>query len=72
MRLVLIVSFVSLAFSFCLTQNRAQKIDSILSEWNWEGSFSGNVLIYEAGRIIYEKSYAQANIGCLTHRLPPG
>jgi CubicO group peptidase (beta-lactamase class C family) len=61
MRPVLIVSFVCLAFSFCFAQNRNQKIDSILRTLNQEEAFSGNVLIYEKGKIIYEKSFGYAN-----------
>lgn len=61
MRVVLTVSFVCLAFSLCLAQNRVQKIDSILRELNQEEAFSGNVLISEKGKIIYEKSFGFSN-----------
>jgi CubicO group peptidase (beta-lactamase class C family) len=61
MRLVLMVSFVCLAFGLCLAQNRVQRIDSILSQLNQEEAFSGNVLISERGKIIYEKSFGYAN-----------
>lgn len=61
MRLVLTVSLVCLAFTFCPAQGRVQKIDSILSGLNQEEAFSGNVLIYEKGKIIYSKSFGHAN-----------
>lgn len=61
MRLVLTISFVCIAFNLCFAQNKVQKIDSILSELNQEEAFSGNVLIYEKGKIIYEKSFGYAN-----------
>lgn len=37
------------------------KIDSILTKLNQDDAFSGNVLISEKGKIIYEKSYGYAN-----------
>jgi hypothetical protein len=61
MRLALTVSLICLAFSICSAQNRIQNIDSILSKLNQEEAFSGNVLIYEKGKIIYEKSFGYAN-----------
>jgi CubicO group peptidase (beta-lactamase class C family) len=61
MRLVLTVSLVCLAFGVCPAQNRVQKIDSILTALSREEAFSGNVLISEKGRIIYEKSFGYAN-----------
>lgn len=61
MRVVLTISFVCLAFSSCFAQNRIQNIDSILSNLNREEAFSGNVLISEKGKIIYEHSFGYAN-----------
>jgi CubicO group peptidase (beta-lactamase class C family) len=60
-RFVLIVSFLCLAFGICPAQNRVQKIDSVLTKLNREEAFSGNVLISEKGKIIYEKSLGYAN-----------
>jgi CubicO group peptidase (beta-lactamase class C family) len=62
MRVVSIVLFICLAFSFCFAQGRVQKIDSILSKLNQEETFSGNVLVYEKGKIIYEHSFGFANV----------
>jgi CubicO group peptidase (beta-lactamase class C family) len=61
MRFVLAVSLVCLAFGVCPAQNGLQKIDSILTKLNQEEAFSGNVLISEKGKIIYEKSFGYAN-----------
>jgi CubicO group peptidase (beta-lactamase class C family) len=61
MRFVLIVSLVGLAFGVCPAQNRAQKIDSILTGLSRDEAFSGNVLISKKGKIIYEKSFGNAN-----------
>src|SRR5689334_17069689 len=61
MRFVLIVSLVCLALGVCPAQDRVRKIDSILSKLNKEESFSGNVLISEKGKIIYERSFGHAN-----------
>jgi CubicO group peptidase (beta-lactamase class C family) len=61
MRLALAVAFVCLAFTLCVAQDRVQKIDSILSRLNQEEAFSGNILIYEKGKVIYEKSFGYAN-----------
>jgi CubicO group peptidase (beta-lactamase class C family) len=61
MRPVLIALFVCLVFSFRFAQNRVQQIDSILSKLNQEEALSGNVLISEKGKVIYEKSFGYAN-----------
>jgi CubicO group peptidase (beta-lactamase class C family) len=61
MRLVLIVSLVCFAFGVCPAQNRLQKIDSILTGLKQDDAFSGNVLISEKGKIIFEKSFGYAN-----------
>lgn len=61
MRFVLIVSLVCLSFVVCPAQGRVQKIDSILTRLSREEAFSGNVLISENGKIIYEKSFGYAN-----------
>ncbi len=61
MRFVSIVLLVCLAFSLCLAQGRVEKIDSILSKLNQEDGFSGNVLVYQKGKIIYEHSFGYAN-----------
>jgi len=61
MRLSLIALLMCLVSAPCFGQNRVQKIDAVLTRLNTEEAFSGNVLISEKGKIIYEKSFGSAN-----------
>ena len=42
-------------------QNRVQKIDSVLTAHYNNGTFNGNVLIAEHGKVIYKRSFGFAN-----------
>jgi CubicO group peptidase (beta-lactamase class C family) len=42
-------------------QNKVQKIDSFLNSFYKSGSFNGNVLIAEKGKVIYKKSFGFSN-----------
>ena len=61
MRCFLLVAFLCLAPWLCPAQERVQTIGSILSRLSGEDSFSGNVLISERGKILYEKSFGYAD-----------
>lgn len=61
MRFLLFVAFLCLTPRLCAAQEGVQAIDMILSRQGREDSFSGNVLISERGRIIYEKSFGYAD-----------
>lgn len=61
MKWLLSVALVVLLPIFGNAQNPVQSVDSILEKLNREGDFSGNVLISEQGKIIYEKSFGFAN-----------
>ena len=63
MRFVLLFVFICLTSGICPAQEREQTIDSLLSRLSREESFSGNVLIAEKSRIIYEKSFGHADAG---------
>lgn len=58
---LLTIAFIILAHDLCPAQERVQTMDSILSRLSREDSFSGNVLISERGRVIYEKSFGYAD-----------
>lgn len=61
MRFVFVGMFLCLAIGLCPAQNRVQEIDAILTNLNRDEAFSGNVLISEKGKILYEKSFGYAN-----------
>lgn len=61
MKLLLSVALVVLLSVFSAAQNPVQTIDSVLDKLNRDDGFSGNVLISEKGKIIYEKSFGFAN-----------
>lgn len=42
-------------------QTKTQKIDALLNEIHREEAFSGNILISERGKIVYVKSFGNAN-----------
>lgn len=63
MRFFLLVAFFCLTPCLCPAQERVRTIDTILSRLSREDAFSGNVLISERGRIIYEKSFGSAGAG---------
>lgn len=63
MRSILLAALICLTPCLCAAQGKAQTIDSLLDRLSREDSFSGNVLIYEKGRIIYEKPFGYADAG---------
>jgi len=54
----------SLLLLSCLAygQDRAARLDSLLTARFNDGSFNGNILVAEKGNIIFEKSYGFANL----------
>lgn len=70
MRFILALLFVCIAFSLCFAQGRVQKIDSLLNKLSREDAFSGNVLVAEKGKILYEKSFGYANVDNKTPLTP--
>lgn len=62
MRLAVAVSLICLSFCVAHSQNKLQKIDSIMAELSREEGFAGNVLISDKGKIVYEKSFGYADI----------
>lgn len=61
MRFFLLVTFICLTPCLCPAQERVQTIDTTLSRLSREDAFSGNVLISERGRIVYEKAFGYAD-----------
>lgn len=61
MKWLLSVALVILLPIFGFAQIPIRSVDSILDRLNHEDGFSGNVLISERGKIIYEKSFGFAN-----------
>lgn len=45
-----------------MAQDKAARIDEILSKYNMAGKFNGSALVAENGRVIYEKGFGYANI----------
>lgn len=43
-------------------QTKAEKLDSLFTAIEKEGSFNGNVLVAEKGKVIYQKSIGYANL----------
>jgi CubicO group peptidase (beta-lactamase class C family) len=57
--LLLLTSFLSVAFTLS-AQDRPTKFDSIFTQLHQDNKFSGNVLIAENGKPIFQKSYGLA------------
>ena len=66
MKKIILVFPLLLLFLSCSTKNntdeRTDKIDSILRSLQKKGLFNGNLLIAEKGEIIYEKSFGYSDI----------
>ncbi len=45
----------------CTAQDKAARLDSLMTALHGEGKFNGNILVAENGKIIYEKSFGFAN-----------
>ncbi len=57
--LIFFVIFALLVFqSFALANDKAQKIDDLVSRYNKNGDFMGSVLVSENGKVIYKKALA--------------
>jgi len=57
-----IVLFVLLsATHLALAQDKAKRLDSLMTELHQAKSFNGNILVAEKGNIIYQKSFGLAN-----------
>ena len=56
------------ALTLCLTtlpvfaQNKAAKIDALVSQYVANGQFNGTVLVAEQGQVIFKKGYGMANM----------
>ena len=60
MRSIVIVFFLAIYFSNIQAQDRTAKFDSLFTQLHKENKFSGNVLIAENGKPIFQKSYGMA------------
>jgi len=56
--IVALLLFQSLSFA----DDKAQKIDDLVSQYNKNGDFMGSVLVSENGKVIYKKAFGLANI----------
>jgi CubicO group peptidase (beta-lactamase class C family) len=54
--------FLMVLNSYSLGQNRADKIDQLMQQYEKIGQFSGAVLVAENGQIIYKKAFGYANM----------
>ncbi|MBC8180237.1 serine hydrolase [candidate division KSB1 bacterium] len=56
--------FLFLLFSYCISfaQNKADKINQLMHQYEKIGQFSGVVLVAEKGNIIYKKAFGYANM----------
>ena len=52
-----LVAFQSQAFA----QDKAAKIDELMTQYSKNGQFNGTVLVAEGGRVIYKKGFGMAN-----------
>ncbi len=48
--------------SYSFAQNKAEKIDQLMQQYEMLGQFSGTVLVAEKGNIIYKKAFGYANM----------
>ena len=62
--LMFFIIFALLVFqSLALANDKAQKINDLVSQYNKNGDFMGSVLVSENGKVIYKKAFGLANIG---------
>jgi CubicO group peptidase (beta-lactamase class C family) len=60
--LLLIAVFTVVAFqSQAFAQDKAAKIDELMTQYNKNGQFNGTVLVAEGGKVIYKKGFGMAN-----------
>ncbi len=61
-----VIFFVILALlalqSFALANDKAQKIDALVSQYYKNGDYMGSVLVSENGKVIYKKAFGLANV----------
>ncbi|WP_166924732.1 serine hydrolase [Flavobacterium poyangense] len=59
----LVICFIALSTStLSFAQDKAKKIDQLMSLYNQYGQFNGSVLIAEHGKVLFKKGYGQANM----------
>ncbi|OXA82438.1 CubicO group peptidase, beta-lactamase class C family [Flavobacterium aquidurense] len=57
------VCFIATLSTFSLAaQDKAKKIDQLLSKYNEYGQFNGSALVSENGKVIFKKGYGSANM----------
>lgn len=57
------VCLTALLFTFtAIAQDKAKKIDQLLSKYNEYGQFNGSALVSENGKVIFKKGYGSANM----------
>ncbi|KLT68041.1 serine hydrolase [Flavobacterium sp. ABG] len=58
-----VICFIALfTFNLSFAQDKAKKIDQLMSLYNQYGQFNGSVLVAEHGKVIFKKGYGQANM----------
>src|SRR5215204_4755845 len=60
-RILLLICLTVLFASFVGAQNKAQKINNLLQSYSEFGQFNGAVLVADADKVIYRKSFGLAN-----------
>ena len=60
MKSVTLLCSIFLSAAICIAQDRSIQFDSLFSSLHKEEKFSGNVLIAENGKPVFQKSYGKA------------
>lgn len=61
MKKIVLLCFFSLFFMFAHGQDKATRIDSLLTAYSNQKVFNGNVLVAEKGVVLFKKSYGYAD-----------
>jgi CubicO group peptidase (beta-lactamase class C family) len=62
LKLILLFAIIHLFTSNIFAQDKAKKIEQLLSKYNEYGLFNGSALIAENGKVIFKKGYGFANM----------
>ena len=60
--IVFALSISLFTFTSSLAQNKAEKIEQLMSKYSEYGQFNGTVLVAEQGKIMYKKGFGMANM----------
>jgi CubicO group peptidase (beta-lactamase class C family) len=60
--LVFVTVAIALLPSFAFAQDKAAKVDALMSQYHQKGQFNGSVLVAEKGSVILKKGYGMADM----------